>query len=441
MNFLLVRLGQMWQENKTLGLAAAIFALGTVASFSMGIILARLLGSPSDYGQFAFFSSVAKFGHLFICFGLPVAMMREYGRLEGKGEHSLIRPMLTSGRQLLTLNCLLVGVVSVGAVYALALEERMLWIAAILWAIIGSWQVHAGTLARSMKQPHLAALTQQLARPLGVILFSSLIYLFIPLTPLLALGSIIFSLVIINIFVFGRLNPRIPAPKNNLIARFDKRHLLILAIPLMISDGFAVLMSNLDMLMLKPIAGDSSAGIYAVALHLVILVRLPFMAADLVAAPFFASCYGAGDMHKLQQGARKYIMFIAPLSLVMAAALYFMTPFIPLVYGDGFDIESNLILILLISVLFDVLCGSSGFLLAMTGHERVYSGFVVFAALLNTCANIFLIPLYGTYGAAFATLSSILLLNMSSIIYMRRKLGVDTSLIGLFFPPKLKSLT
>ena len=70
--------------------------------------------------------------------------------------------------------------------------------------------------------------------------------------------------------------------------------------------------------------------------------------------------------------------------------------------------------------------GSVGFILQMTGKERVYQYILLVALFFNILLNIFLIPRYGIEGAAIASAFSLLFWNISSMLYIYFKYNIVT---------------
>ena len=71
----------------------------------------------------------------------------------------------------------------------------------------------------------------------------------------------------------------------------------------------------------------------------------------------------------------------------------------------------------------------------MTGHDRYTAKVGWMTTVLNVVLNGILIPMWGIEGAAVATSISLLGGASMSLIAVRRKLGIDATLMGL--PAKL----
>ena len=95
-------------------------------------------------------------------------------------------------------------------------------------------------------------------------------------------------------------------------------------------------------------------------------------------------------------------------------------------FGLDFIEGKTALYVLLFGQLINVLCGPVGYILMMTNKQKILRNIIVVSALLNISLNILLIPEYGILGAAFATTASLILWNISSLIYVYKKYGFIT---------------
>lgn len=75
-------------------------------------------------------------------------------------------------------------------------------------------------------------------------------------------------------------------------------------------------------------------------------------------------------------------------------------------------------------------CGSVGFLMTMTGHEREAARVVAGAALANVALNAALVPPFGLSGAAVATAVSLVGWNAVLLTRARTRLGIVPTVLG-----------
>ena len=117
-----------------------------------------------------------------------------------------------------------------------------------------------------------------------------------------------------------------------------------------------------------------------------------------------------------------------PSSTVREAALKIPTsaavPQIPSMIGPEFLAGSALLVVLALGQFVNVATGSVGYLLMMTGHEKLMRNSVAIAAALNLALNLTLVPVAGAMGAAIATAISLATLNLVATYYVWSHLGI-----------------
>ncbi len=111
------------------------------------------------------------------------------------------------------------------------------------------------------------------------------------------------------------------------------------------------------------------------------------------------------------------------------------------IFGAEFVVASWELKILVLGQLIDVLCGSVGYLMIMTGHQNqsfMVSGCCV---LINLVLNAIAIPLLGTLGAAIATAFTLIVWNIWMSILVVKHLQINPSIFSLFWQDKERSPT
>ena len=82
--------------------------------------------------------------------------------------------------------------------------------------------------------------------------------------------------------------------------------------------------------------------------------------------------------------------------------------------------------ILIVGQMMNAFAGSVGYLLNMTGGQKIMRNIAGIAALLNIVLNTLLIPSYGINGAAYASAISLASWNVLAVIYIKQHYGFYT---------------
>jgi O-antigen/teichoic acid export membrane protein len=205
---------------------------------------------------------------------------------------------------------------------------------------------------------------------------------------------------------------------------FARDRLLKTSLPLLWVKSMNMAMGWTATIVLGIWATSADVGIFNAASRTVLLGGLVLMAVNSIAAPKFAALYRQGDLKALNSLARNS----AKLMIVIASPLLLVFTLAPgpvmRLFGPEFVAGAPLLMVLAIGQFVNVATGSVGYLLIMTGHEKLMRNSVAIAAALNLALNLVLVPIAGAMGAAIATATSLATLNLVATYYSWSRLGI-----------------
>lgn len=196
--------------------------------------------------------------------------------------------------------------------------------------------------------------------------------------------------------------------------------------PMAISAASFLLMQSLDIFMLARYTDYETVAYYSVAVKLTLLVSIVLSSVNAVIAPQIAEDFAGQKMNLLKSKIKKSTRLILVITLPIIIILGLFASVILGFFGVGYPMAYQALLILLGGQVVNAFCGSIGVYLNMTGKQKVFQFILVSALGINVWLNYILIPLYGMTGAAIATSASMILWNLSAVIYVYRKDGVQT---------------
>ncbi|WP_218015724.1 lipopolysaccharide biosynthesis protein, partial [Leuconostoc citreum] len=222
------------------------------------------------------------------------------------------------------------------------------------------------------------------------------------LTYILILGG---STLLGNVTLIPFLIKQISKP---IIKEFQlKRHVvpvILLFLPQLATQIYLVVNKT----MLGQMESISSVGFFSSSDTLVRITLTIVSALSGVLMPRIANLIARGEALKVKEYMEKSFEFINSLSLPMMFGLAAIAhKFVPLFLGEDFQIVSKLIIIespviLLISWSIAI---TNQFLIP-SNMNKEYITSTIIGAIFNVGANVFLIPVFGVYGAIIATLLS-----------------------------------
>ncbi len=409
--------------------------LVAATAFGLQAFLTRLLG-PEEFGRYIYAVSWILFISQVGVLGLDTASLRFISAYEAQGRwpalHGFVRRSVqfASGLSLVLAAGLLTAVWLLGDRLAPGLA-RPITIASVLLPLTVLLQLLVSQL-QALRRVVLGQGVQGLLRPALIVTgLGALVGLgWSEGTALAAIAMNTAATFVAVLLAWAMLRRVLPGAVLAAAPVFENGAWLGTAVPLFLITAAQLILTQTDVLMLGAMVGTTQAGVYAVASQLSTVITFAIMSLNAILAPMIASLHAQGRRAELQRvltlSSRGVLAFAVPTVVILAAA----GPLVLQVFGSGFAGAYIPLLILSGGQLTIALCGSVGFLLTMTGHERVATAVIGLTALTNIGLNLLLIPRYGLVGAAIATSTATALRSLVLSVYVRRLLGFDATALG-----------
>jgi len=172
-------------------------------------------------------------------------------------------------------------------------------------------------------------------------------------------------------------------------------------------------------------ADSHDVGIYGIATRVALLVGLMLASVNTIVAPKFASLYASGDLEALGAIARTSVRYLRWLGAPVTLSVILGQDYIMGAFGDEFVPGGTALAILALGQYIGLACGSVGYLLIMTGHDRQYRRCSAISSLLLTAVALLTIPTFGVVGAALSYAVATAALNIQAAWYVHRLLGIS----------------
>lgn len=176
------------------------------------------------------------------------------------------------------------------------------------------------------------------------------------------------------------------------------------SLPMLLLDGVALLLLNIDIILLGFFVGPDDIARYFASQRIISLVSFIHFAVAAPAVSHFATSHALGNRHALKQefGRSRLLAFFP--SLVLAVVLILLGKPLLRLFGGDFVSAWPVMTILAIGLLARAAAGPAQALLVATGHHNATVLVLCATLLVNCCLGIALIPRHGLIGAAFASM-------------------------------------
>ncbi len=410
------------------GVAFIMKIVAAGAAFTFNIVLARFLGA-NDLGLFYLALTCCSIAMILGQFGLGQVLIRYVATHSSGKDWPAVKSVVTESLRIACLFSFLTAAIMVGTAswisefvfHEIQLAPLLCWMS--LAIIPGTLFVLYGFSLQGLCKIKESILVSGILMPTISIAATAI------LVPLVGINGCVWG------YVFASLCTLLTAyilwkkalPSfNGEPYSFPIKKLFISCFPLFIisvSQLFIAWSSNIT---LGIYGSTSDVGIFSIANRTAMLVGFILTSVNTMSAPKFASIYSNGDIKKLESIAVKTTSLMLLLALPILLSLIIFPKQVLAIFGESFTEGSTLLVILAIGQFINVTTGSVGYLLSMSGREKIMRKVMVFSAILIVILNIILIPLLGVLGAALATAITLSAQNILAAFAVWKHMGIIT---------------
>lgn len=179
-----------------------------------------------------------------------------------------------------------------------------------------------------------------------------------------------------------------------------------------------------DIVLVAALASPADAALYTAATRFIVFGQLFVQSVQQALSPQLSSLFARGDTQAANSTFRAATLWsmIASWPLYLVTAAWAST--LLNIFGEGYDVASDVVLILSLTMLLATACGPVDSVLLMAGRSWLSLRNSVVALVVNVGLNVVLIPLDGIRGAAIAWSVAIAVRNLLPIMQVRRHLSM-----------------
>lgn len=409
--------------------AFAVRVASAALAWASQVLLARWMGR-FDYGVFVvLWTLVVTFGVVF-AFGLEQSVVTLLRRYAQEGDPGAARGLVLAGRLFAFAVASLIA--AAGCLLLLVQPDLVadyrrlpLFVAAVCLPIYAVAEIQDG-IAVAHGWPDLALLPTFLARPATILVLMAFALLAgIGMTALTACWVAViatWSVTLVQTVVIGRRLDAVlpPAPR-----RFDVALWVRTSAPMFLVDSFVVLLAAVDILLVGRFAEPGDVAIYFATVKTLALVHFVYYAAKVASARRFATYWHAGDRAGLAAFAARVGRWTFWASLALSIVVLALGRPLLSLFGPAFVEGWAILFVLVVGVLARASVGPAETLLTMAGQQTASATVHGLTLAVSLMANAAIVPIYGIWGAAFATAGAMIVESILLRIAVARRLGLD----------------
>ena len=418
------------------GISLAGMVVGGALQYIYHIILAKFLG-PRYLGLFVLGLTVISISGAVSKMGLDNGILRYVAMYRGVHDTARIKGTVIRALQLTAIGSLVMGtlVIFSSKLIATSVFQKPQLADILFYLAISILFSPLMTLALSVCQAFYiakhTALVQNMVLPgLNIILASFFFVLG------WKVGGAVAGYVIAIFIAFGAsmyfLRKTFPNLTKDTKTVYETNKLLRYSLPLLVVSLLDYVILWTDTIMLGLFRTNAEVGIYSAAVKTSMLLILFLLSFNFVFTPVISDLYNRKDLKKLEYMFKTVTRWAFTLAFPVFISMVFWSEQILQIFGLSFISGTSSLIILAVGQMINLTTGSVGTLLVMTGRTgfTFFNSLVVF--IVNLVLNFILIPKYGMEGAAFATATSLVILNalrLFEVIILMKIHPYDTSFI------------
>jgi O-antigen/teichoic acid export membrane protein len=425
------------EASVTRRLAGTIFVIRVVSAvfaYLSQILLARWMGG-SDYGIYVYvWTWVLLLGSM-MDFGISASAQKIIPEYRTRGEHALLRGFLAGSRWMTfavssVVSLLLAGLVKLLSAWIEAGAMVPMYIGCLTLPAFVVANTQDG-IARSHDWMRLGLMPQFIVRQALIIGFTA--GTFVLGFHVGASAAMLASAAAVWIAMIGQmmvLNRRLAYHIARGPKAYDISGWLAISLPILLVEGFYLLLSYTDVLVLQQFRAPEEVGVYFAVVKTLALVSFIHYAMSATTAHRFAEYHAQGDKERLSAYVTHAINWTFWPSLIATLVLLALGEPLLWLFGPQFVAGTTIMFVAAIGLVVRSAIGPVERLLNMLGHQHICALAYALALVMNVALCIVLVPRFGGHGAAAATSISLTFETVLLFWIVRRRLGLHVLAFG-----------
>lgn len=411
--------------------------LGKFATVFLNLLLMSILTRalpPAEMGLYFLAFNLATFFSIIGRGGLENTLLRFIAQTNEPSQSARLKSVLIKGSVLVLATILLTFLLAIISIPWLSNNlfhsERLTSITYLIaiWSALLAMQFVTGEVFRGFQEIKkaiwfgglLTAIISATVLSLGHWLDLSL---FLATTITILILAIVASNSLALFSLYHKTKPLEQGKTNNI----SYKELINHSWPLLINALTLFLLSQSDLWLLGTFASEKEVAIYGAASRLVLLTAMSLAIVNAVVPPLIARMHIQNDMHRLENVLRTVATLAAiPALFVLALFIFFSESIMTIIYGEYYRAGSTVLLILCIGQIVNVLVGSCGYTLIMTGHRNITLLISIFCTFIAMGLGTILVAQYGVIGLASVYSFAIGFQQILMWLFVRLRCGIWT---------------
>lgn len=401
--------------------------------FLSNYILIKVAG-VADYGAYVYIFNLINLLAGFCLLGVDTLLVKNVSIYSATGQHGKLKGALFFSMAIVFASSIIVAVVTSYARFFFdsVKNVRINWFV-LMFSSLVILSLGAITQAslQALKKISLSQVTEKIIKPALLLLIILILFYSGKITSANLVWSNILAMGMACIISSALLFKQIGFRVGRIRSEYDTRRWSKSAAAFFTIGLLYTLNSKIDIFLLGFLKGNREVGVYNILLRVSEIIGFTLVIINFILAPLIARLFEEGNLFLLQKmitrSAQVTMLIGLPVMILIMVSRNYILHF----FGVNFMNASNALLILCLGQFVNIFSGSVGTLLMMSGHEKFSILSLAISIVFNIVLNVTLIPVYGVIGAAIAASVSLVVWNSFAYFFVRTKLSICTTPIGI----------
>ncbi len=193
---------------------------------------------------------------------------------------------------------------------------------------------------------------------------------------------------------------------------------------IIMSGGIAVLLMDLDKVMLQSYVKIENIALYSVAIFIATVIMVPSRAMMQIIYPITAKLMNENKLDELNDLYKKSAINLQVFSGLIMLGIFLNINQMYLIIPDNYSAGIWIVFIIGLTKFYDAILGNNNAIILNTKHYRTVLYFGLLLTFMMIVLNMLLIPKYGIEGSAWATLISVMVYNTIKLYFVVQKMNL-----------------
>ena len=412
----------------------AIQSFSILLVFTSNYVLIKTAG-PDNYGWYVFVFNLVYLLLNFTLLGFDTLLVKKAATLENSKNDGEFKGLLvTAGLSILltsVLGAAIFFIVTTSSIPIILSKENNWFVIPFISLLLLS----AATLMQSVLQGRRkiawSQIVEKIIRPVLLIILVGVFYYSytsVSLSMLIWINIAASGFGLLVTFWFFQKSLRGEADNSN--PKFYLKDWFKLSLSFLFIDILRDGNARISIFLLGLFRPGDDVGIFNIALRISELIGFSLVIVNFVLSPAIAKLYGAGKVKQLQALVTRCARVTLFIGTILFAGIFLFRTQLLSIFGTIFLEGRTALLLLGGGQIINILMGSVGVLLVMTGQERYSIYSLTLGLVINLLCNVMLTPGLGVTGAAISVTAGLIAWNFAMYYFVRKRLNIRPTAFG-----------